>query len=124
MNANLFRPLFRRAALVVAAVAAMAAMPALAESPALDTEIDRAVSTKSRADLRAELEQARRDGSMAMFSEGHSPLLGTTARKTRADVRAEVIHSRDFIAMGAGEAGFAAVAKPQHQGAPLRVAQR
>ncbi len=103
MNAILSRPVFRQVALVVAAVAAMAAMPASAESPALNTEIDRAVSTKSRADVRAEVEQTRRDGSADIFAEGYSPVLGAGTLKTRAEVRAEVINHRHLVTMHAGE---------------------
>jgi hypothetical protein len=124
MNAILSRPVFRQVALVVAAVATLAAMPAFAESPTVNTEIDSAVSTKSRAEVRAELEQARRDGSMRVWSDSYNPALAARSLKTRAEVRAELEASRHLLSLTAEDGGSFAMVMPQHHGASIRVAQR
>lgn len=124
MNAILSQSVFRKLALAVATVATLAAMPAFAESPDLNTEIDRAVSTKTRAEVRAELEQARRDGSMRAWAEDFNPVPTTRSMKTRAEVRAELEAHRHLLPINGEDTGRIALVMPKHHDAATRVAQR
>jgi hypothetical protein len=51
-------------------------------------------STLTRAQVRAELLQAEKDGTMASFNDHNYPVIAPTgATKTRAEVRAELIQA-------------------------------
>jgi hypothetical protein len=75
--------------LALAAIAfAAASGSAFAQEATADGWMN-ATSTKTRADVMAELKQARADGSIRAVSAGYlNPIVG---QKTRAEVRAEVL---------------------------------
>ena len=87
------------AAVAVASVASFTATSAWADDITVDNQSF--VSTKTRAEVRAEMLQARADGSMAAWSAegGLAPLTTAASRLTRQEVVAEMRVSR--------EAGFA-----------------
>jgi hypothetical protein len=68
---------------------------ALAQGP-LDENITvhSDVQGKTRAEVRAELEQARRDGSIRVSSIAYNPLTETRSLKSRDEVRSELIAAR------------------------------
>jgi hypothetical protein len=78
---------------LVAAVSLAAAGAAFAESPTPDTTAQ-TVSTKTRAQVQAELAQARADGSIKVSSNHYNPLPLAKSEKTREAVRAEAIAAR------------------------------
>lgn len=74
--------------LAIATFALAAGGSAFAQEATSDAWMD-AASTKSRADVMAELKQARADGSIRAVSAGYlNPIV---SQKSRADVRAEVL---------------------------------
>jgi hypothetical protein len=79
-------------AAATAAVALMGAASAFAQEATPDTWINEAASTKSRADVNAELRQARRDGTSKFGSAGY--MERSDAGRTRLQVQAEVIAAR------------------------------
>ena len=68
---------------------------ALAESPTPDTYRDMAPSNKTRAEVQAELQQARQDGSIKVWSTQYNPLTVAKSLRTREAVQAEVIAARN-----------------------------
>ena len=85
----------KTATLLALSVSAMVAMPAWAD------QFD-AVSTKSRAEVQAELIQAERTGAMQDLDSGYTfkqeypdryPAAMTVTGKTRAEVKAELIQA-------------------------------
>lgn len=87
-----------RSTVLAATLAALSALsvPALAgDYEAFDTTS--AVSTKTREQVQAELQQARRSGQMKVFSSTYNPASDFVARKSRDEVRDEL---RDSIASG------------------------
>lgn len=74
-----------------------AAATAHAESPTID-DTAAAVSSKSRAQVQAELFQARADGSVKVWSTTYNHMAAARSVRARADVRAE--------AVAANRAGF------------------
>lgn len=75
--------------LTVVALALAAAGAAYADDPTIDTYSTYA-STKTTADVQAELAQARRDGSIKAWSTSYNPLLLMKSTKTRNEVVAEL----------------------------------
>jgi hypothetical protein len=68
---------------------------ALADDPTPDTYRDMAPSGKTRAEVQAELQQARLDGSIKVWSNQYNPLTVAKSLRSREAVRAEVIAARN-----------------------------
>jgi hypothetical protein len=96
---------------------------ALADDPTPDSYRDMAPSAKTRAEVQAELQQARRDGSIKVWSNQYNPLTAAQSLRTREAVRAEVIAARQTGALNAlhGEDSGSAylAAQGARQAAPL-----
>jgi hypothetical protein len=76
----------------IVALGLMAAVSAHAENPSIDdSATQKWAVTKTRAQVQAELAQARADGSMKVWSSNYNPVLVTTYARTRDEVRAEAI---------------------------------
>jgi hypothetical protein len=63
-------------------------------------------TAKTRAEVQAELQQARKDGSMKVFSSTYNPGPGFVSTKSRAQVRGELqqsIDSGEFEVLNAAE---------------------
>jgi len=86
--------------LIAAAIAFVAASSAFAESPTIDNT--RFVSGKSRAEVAAELQQFRASG-VNPWAQNYDQLRGFSSTKSRAQVTAEYVQSRDAIAAMTGE---------------------
>ena len=83
-----------------------AAMAAHAESPTVDTSAVQVWSqTATRAQVQAELAQARKDGSLKVYSISYNPLMVAQATTTREAVRAQarVEHTVNPTAVMVGE---------------------
>lgn len=92
-------PVFAIAAVAVAS--ALFTGAARAESPTIDTASAPAFSaTKTRAQVNAELMQARADGSIRVWSTSYNPLTAAKSLKSRDEVRAQM-----FAARASGELG-------------------
>ena len=81
-------------------LASVAAGSAFAESPR--TETGAFQSGVSRQQVQAELQQHRQTG-IDTFADGYNPLHGFRGTRTRADVTAEYIASRDLVSAFNGE---------------------
>ena len=100
--------------IVVVALALAAAGAAYADDPTIDPYAT-AVSTRTRADVQAELAQARRDGSSNVFSIGYNPLTMTQPVKTRTRVLRELDTAQasgQLRAFGGEDSGSAYLAAP------------
>lgn len=79
----------------VVAMSLAAAVAAHAESPSVDGTAAQVWSqTKSREQVRAELLQARADGTTKVWSVSYNPLQKARSLKSRGDVRAELFAAR------------------------------
>lgn len=108
--------------LISAAVVAVAALSgnAFAESPTVVK--DNFVSTKSRAEVQADLAAYKQAG-VNHWSTQYNPLRGFKSAKTRADVTAEYVASRDQVAALTGEdSGSAWLSAAQRQSVPATLA--
>jgi hypothetical protein len=85
---------------VIAALALVAASSAFAESPLVDTTPF--VSGRTRAEVTAELQQYKASG-VNPWAQGYDQLRGLQGTKTRAQVSAEYLQSRDQTAAFTGE---------------------
>ena len=83
-----------------AAIALVAASSAFAESPLANTTPF--TGSKSRAEVQAELQQYKASG-VNPWSQSYNPLRGFQSSKTRAQVTAEYVQSRDETAALTGE---------------------
>lgn len=80
-------------AIVVLSLAA--AFAAHAETPTIDDTATQVwTQTKTRAQVQAELQQARADGSIRVHSISYNPLALAKSLKTRDEVRAEALAAR------------------------------
>lgn len=80
----------------VAALSLAAALAAHAETPTVDNTATQVWSqTKTRDQVRAELAQARADGSIKVWSTSYNPLTVARTEKTRDQVKAELKAARD-----------------------------
>ena len=80
--------------LIVAAVFAAFGAGAMAQEATPDTWISAATASKSRDQVKAELAQARKDGSIKSSAANYDFVGRTAATKTRDQVRAEVAAAR------------------------------
>lgn len=92
-------------------IAALSIAAAAGSVFADDITIDNTVfvATKTRAEVRTELKQARADGSLAALTEDFVPVRTAASGLTRQEVRAEMRVNRD--------AGFAAAMTGEDSGA-------
>lgn len=104
----------------------IAAGAAQAQGPLEDNhEVQAAVSTKSRAEVRAELDQARRDGSIRVSSIAYNPALDSQSLKTREEVRAELLAARrsgqaqDLIGEDSGSIALSRNLRQHREAAPI-----
>ncbi len=107
---------------LIALASLAAAGSALADDITPDNTA-RALSTKSRAQVQAELVQARADGSIKVWSTSYNPFLTAKSLKTRDEVRAEVLADRGAAYAGnfyGEDSGSFALnrARPARQAAP------
>jgi Domain of unknown function (DUF4148) len=80
---------------LISLLAIFSAGAALADSPTPDNTSSQVWSqTKTRAQVQAELVQARADGSIKMTSISYNPLAVAQSVKTREAVRAEMLAAR------------------------------
>jgi len=112
---------------LVAALSLVAAGAAFADDPTPDNTAS-ALSLKSRAQVQAELVQARADGSAKAWSTSYNPLALAKSEKTRAQVQAELAATQgDSLAralVGEDSGSFAlSRIKPARQAAPLLAAK-
>ena len=96
---------------LAAAGTTFAATPGYFGDASLQTEA--AQSTKTRAQVQAELVQARADGSLKVWSSSYNPFAAVKSVKTRAEVRAEAMASRAQAAgYGEDSGSFALATRP------------
>jgi hypothetical protein len=110
--------------LISAAVVAAAAFSgaAFAESPTVVK--DTFVSTKTRAEVQADLSAYKQAG-VNHWSTSYNPLRGFKGTKTRAEVTAEYVGARDQVAALTGEdSGSAWLSAAQPLPAPATLAGR
>ena len=86
--------------LAIAAIAIAAASSAFAESPIVDSTTF--VSSRGRAEVQAELQQYKASG-VNPWAQGYNQLRGFQSGKTRAQVTADYLQSRDATAAFTGE---------------------
>jgi hypothetical protein len=85
---------------LIAAIAFVAASSAFAESPLANTTP--VTGAKSRAEVTVELQQYKASG-VNPWAQGYDQLRGLQGSKTRAQVNAEYLQSRDETAALTGE---------------------
>ena len=106
---------------IVAVVSLFAAGAAFADGDTIDTTFAAAQSTKTRDQVRAELVQARADGSIKVSSNQYNALLVAKSLKSRDEVRAEAVAANradhDDVWYGEDSGSFAL-----QRTAPARVA--
>ena len=93
---------------------------AYADDPTIDNSHSVA-STKSRADVQAELAQAKRDGSIKYWSTSYNPLALYKSVKTRDQVVGELQAARssgELNALTGEDSGSAYLARSTRPGAP------
>ncbi len=101
---------------LVVAVSLLAAGAAFAEDGTIDNTAQ-ALSLKSRDQVRAELFQARADGSTKVWSTSYNPLTAAKSLKTRDEVKAERVRGYAETWSGEDSGSFAL-----QRTAPARVA--
>lgn len=72
------------------ALSMLAAVAAHAENPSIDTSAQQK-STQTRAQVQAELAQARADGTLQLAHSEYAPVALTESERSRAEVRAEAV---------------------------------
>jgi len=90
----------RKIALALAFVSAAAAMPALADDPTIIDE--HVASTASREAVIAEMQQFRQSG-VNPWADEYNPLAQMHGDRSRAEVTAEFLHSREMVSALNGE---------------------
>jgi len=81
---------------LIAAIALVAAGSAFAQEATNDGfDAVRGVTQESRAEVRADLVQARAPGELRAYSTGYLPSVSKTSSLTRAEVRAETLAARN-----------------------------
>ena len=90
-------------------LAVVGAGSAIAQEATPDTWIDAATASKSRAQVQAELAQARKDGSVKAWSANYDFVGRTSSAKSRDQVRTEALAARDsgeLAAINAEASGY------------------
>jgi hypothetical protein len=85
-----------------------------------------ATSAVTRAQVQAELAQARRDGSMRVWSTSYNHMAAARSVKTRAEVQAEVLsigHDRLAAVTGEDSGSFAMSRQPLRRAAAVLAAR-
>jgi hypothetical protein len=83
------------------------------------------VQGKTRAEVRAELDQARRDGSIRVSSIAYNPLIESRSLKSRDEVRSETIAARrsgeiqDFSGEDSGSIALSRDQRRVREAAPI-----
>ena len=87
------------------ALTLVAATPAFAQGPLFNDVAEQVSSTKTRDQVRADLVQARKDGSIRYHSTSYNALAEAKSLKSREEVVAEARQARDadFAAQFYGE---------------------
>ena len=88
---------------LVAVLALVSASSAFAESPTPDNTATVEIGSKSRAQVQAELFQARQDGSIKVWSTTYNPLTKAQSLRSREEVQAEASRGYDFDRTWYGE---------------------
>lgn len=114
---------------VVTALALAAAFSAHAESPTPDDSATQVwSSTKTRAQVQAELFQARKDGTTRMYSISYNPLALAKSTATREEVKAAVNVARAQgtldVMTGEDSGSFYLASLPQNREAARILASR
>jgi hypothetical protein len=113
--------IMKKSSLVVALTLGVALVgAAYAESPTIDT-YQSVASTKTRADVQAELAQAKRDGSIKVWSTSYNPLTVAKSVKSRTEVLAELKaaqSSGELSAFTSEDSGSAHLARAVRPGSP------
>lgn len=104
---------------VIAVASLLAAGAAFAESPTPD-DTAAALSLKSRAQVQAELFQARADGSAKVWSTTYNPLLAARSVASRDEVKAQRSYAHDVAFYGEDSGSFA-LSRTQPARQPVRV---
>lgn len=111
---------------LIALVSMIAAGAAQAEGPLEDNHaVQAAVSTKTRAEVLAELAQARRDGSIRVSSIAYNPAQDSQSLKTREQVRSELMAARhsgqaqDLIGEDSGSIALSRNLRQHREAAPI-----
>jgi len=112
--------------LSLAALMIVAAGAAMAEDRAPDAFVAEAVSSKTRAQVVAELEQGRRDGSIKAATSTFNPLRDARSLKTRDEVKAELAEAKasgEFAVLNSEDGGVALVAQSPRKQLPETLAR-
>ena len=88
--------------LLIAAVAAAASVGAYADEADGSQNVQQVTGQRTRAEVRADLQQYRQAG-VNPWSTSYNPLTSFHSERSRADVRAEAIASRNEAAAFTGE---------------------
>lgn len=110
----------------VAALMFAAAGAALADDPTPDTYRD-TVASKTRVQVQAEREQAKRDGTIKVWSTSYNPLTVARSLKTREQVVAELKAAQasgEYAALNAEDGGASFVARAEGTAARHHVASK
>lgn len=111
--------------LVASATLALAGTAAFAQEATPD--YPQAVSSNvTRAQVQAELAQAKRDGSMRAWSTSYNPFAAARSLKTRDEVRAELMGGDRalYAALSGEDSGAFALARQPLRGSVIVVAAR
>ena len=99
---------------------------ALAQGPLEENPVATSgVQGKTRAEVRAELEQARRDGSIRVSSIAYNPLIEAKSLKSRDEVRSETVAARlsgemqDFSGEDSGSIALSRDTRRVREAAPI-----
>jgi hypothetical protein len=90
------------ATLAIASLSGAAAFAGTGLAGDISVETEPFVSTKSRAEVRAELDAFRKSG-VNPWADEYNQLAGFTSSKARAEVSAEYVSNRDAVAALNGE---------------------
>jgi hypothetical protein len=88
------------------AIASLAAAGAAFADDITPDHTAQALSTKSRAQVRAELFQARADGTIKVWSTSYNPLAVARSLRSRDDVKAERSYAYDVAFYGEDSGSF------------------
>ena len=91
---------------IIVALSLGAAFAAHAESPGVDNSATQVwAQTKSRDQVSADLNAARADGSIKVYSISYNPLMVATSKVTREEVRAQARVERAMVSYASAMVG-------------------